>query len=64
MPNKTTSRLRELLAELQKAQLESDDLAQQARSDLAGVMSSGELRPVGTSGGGGRRKKKAGRKKR
>ena len=64
MPHKTTSRLRELIEELQKAQHQSDDLAQQARHDLAGAIAGGELRPVGTSGGSTARKKKAGKKKR
>ncbi|HEX6322481.1 MAG TPA: hypothetical protein VFZ36_02050 [Vicinamibacterales bacterium] len=63
MPHKTASRLRELLEQLQRAQHESGDVAEQARQDLAGAISSGELRPVGTAGAVAR-KKKAGKKKR
>lgn len=62
MPNKTTSRLRELLEQLDKAQHQSDGLAQRARLGIAGMMRGGELRPAGPSGSG--RKKKAGKKKR
>ena len=58
MPQKTAARLRALLEELTKTQSESGSLAQQARQDIAGVIASGELRPVGTSGSS-RRKKKA-----
>lgn len=63
MPHKTTSRLRELLEALDKAQHQSDSLAERARLELAGVIHGGELKPVGTSGVV-RRKKKAGKKKR
>jgi hypothetical protein len=63
MPHKTTSRLRELLEQLQRAQHESGGLAEQARQDLAGAMHGGDLRPVGTAGAVPR-KKKAGKKKR
>jgi len=63
MPHKTTSRLRELLEQLQRAQHESGGLARQARQDLAGAMNTGDLRPVGTAGDVPR-KKKAGKKKR
>ena len=63
MPQKTTSRLRELLEELQRAQHESGALAEQARHELAEVLRNGELKAVGTSGSI-RHKKKAGRKKR
>ena len=63
MPNKTTSRLRELLEQLDKAQHQSDGLAQRARLEIAGMMRGGELRPAGPSGSA-RRKKKAGKKKR
>ena len=57
--------MRELLAELQKAQQESDGLVRKARTDVAEAIGGGELRPVGTSGGPAQRgKKKTGRKKR
>jgi hypothetical protein len=63
MPHRTTSRLRELLDELQKAQSESGGLVRQARQDIAGVIANDALRPIGTSGSGAR-KKKAAKKKR
>lgn len=63
MPHKTEARLRQLLEELKRAQSASGDTAQQAREDLAGMMTSGDLRPIGTSGTT-LRKKKAGKKKR
>lgn len=63
MPQKTASRLRDLLKELERAQNESGDLAIQARQEIAGLMGGGDVKPVGTSGSS-RRKKKAGKKKR
>jgi len=62
MPQKT-SRLRELLNALERAQNESGDLAIQTRQEIAELMGGGDVKPVGTSGPS-RRRKKAGKKKR
>ena len=63
MPQKTATRLRELLEELERAQNASGDLAAQTRQEIAALMRGGDVKPVGTSGSTSR-KKKAGKKKR
>ena len=63
MSLKATSRMRDLLHELQRTQTEAGGLARQARQDVAGAINGADLRPASASDRT-TRKKKAGKKKR
>ena len=62
MPHRAAARLRELIADLDRAQSASAELADQARKELADLARNGELKPAGA--GSTVRRMKKGKKKR